>query len=72
MATYKDIQAYVRQEYGYTVKTCWIAHVKEMCGLERRDAPNREDATARKHPCPPQKVDSIKHAFKYFGLISFR
>jgi len=69
MATYQLIQEYVRKEYGYTVKTCWIAHVKEMCGLKRRDAPNREDTAVRKQPCPPEKVEPIKQAFKHFGMI---
>ena len=33
MATYKQIQDGVKKNYGFTVKTCWIADVKEMCGL---------------------------------------
>ena len=39
MATYRQIQEYVKQEYGCTVKTCWIAHVKELNGLEVHTAP---------------------------------
>jgi len=34
MATYQQIQDWVRKHYGFTVKTYWIAHVKEMCGLQ--------------------------------------
>jgi len=33
MATYKEVQEYIKKKYGFIVKTCWIAHVKEMCGL---------------------------------------
>jgi hypothetical protein len=29
MATYKQIQEYVKAEYGYQPKSCWIADVKE-------------------------------------------
>ena len=36
MTTYKNIQEWVKMNYGFTVKTCWIAHVKEMCGLKLR------------------------------------
>lgn len=32
MATYKEIQQYVKLKYGFTPKTCWIAHMKEMYG----------------------------------------
>lgn len=36
MATYKQIQTYVRTEYGFVPKSCWIAHCKELCGLPLR------------------------------------
>jgi hypothetical protein len=39
MATYKDIQKYVKQRFGFEPKTCWIAHVKELNGLPTRSAP---------------------------------
>ncbi|MGB2841115.1 MAG: hypothetical protein WBC40_01340 [Halobacteriota archaeon] len=68
MATYKMIQEWVKRNYGITVKTCWIAHVKEMCGLETRKAPNRFDENERMNPCPPNKIEPIKQAFTYFGM----
>jgi hypothetical protein len=69
MATYKEIQKYVNSEYGFTVKRCWIAHVKEICGLPLRKAYNRIDSNKRKVPCPNNKVGPIQDAFKYFGII---
>ncbi|MBI4301732.1 MAG: hypothetical protein HY664_03915 [Chloroflexi bacterium] len=69
MATYMQIQGWVKINFGYTVKTCWIAHVKEICGLEPRIAPNRLDETERVNPCPYDKIDPIKRAFRYFGTI---
>ena len=33
MATYKEIQGYVKETYGFLPKTCWIAHMKELCGI---------------------------------------
>lgn len=69
MATYKQIQNWVRTNFGFAARTCWIAHVKEMCGLELRQAPNRIDENVRTNPCPPDKVEPIKDAFRYFGMI---
>jgi hypothetical protein len=69
MATYEQIQNYVKKNYGYTVKTCWIAHVKEICGLRPRIAPNRLNRTKRINPCPVNKINPIKDAFRHFGMI---
>ncbi len=41
MATYRQIQDWVKQHYGFVPKTCWIAHVKEISGATIRKAPNR-------------------------------
>lgn len=30
MATYKQIQEYLKYNYGFVPKTCWIAHMKEF------------------------------------------
>jgi hypothetical protein len=68
MATYKEIQAYIKRKHGIAVKTCWIAHVKEMCGLNPRIASNRHSLKERVNPCPPNKVAIIKDAFKHFGM----
>ena len=59
MATYKQIQVYVREHFGYAPETCWIAHVKELNGLPVRRAHNRR-GTARVKPCPPEKQEHIK------------
>jgi len=69
MATYKQIQDFVKSRYGFTPKTCWIAHTKEICGLRVNVAPNRYSANKREVPCPPGKIQAIKNAFRYFGMI---
>ena len=69
LATYKGIQEWVKMNYGFTIKTCWIAHVKEMCGLELRVAPNRHDKFTRTNPCPLDKIEPIKQAFRFFKMI---
>jgi hypothetical protein len=69
MATYKQIQKYVKNEFGISVKTCYIAHVKEICGLPLRMAHNRFSPQERQYPCPEDKIDKIKKAFRHFGMI---
>ena len=63
MPTYRRIQEYVRLKYGYTVKTCWIADVKEREGLSPRRAPNRRTGK-RANPCPPDKLEPIREALR--------
>lgn len=69
MATYKEIQGYVKETYGFLPKTCWIAHMKELCGIPVENAPNRISPSHREKPCPPEKMPYIKEAFQYFGMI---
>ena len=69
MARYTDIQEWLRRTQAVTVKTCWIAHVKVMCGLPTRVAFNRKSRRFRANPCPPNKVHLIKKAFRHFGII---
>ncbi len=64
MSTYKEIQDKVRKASGFTPKTCWIAHVKELAGLNPKVAHNRHKSGTRKHPCPPAKIAAIKKALK--------
>lgn len=69
MATYKEIQEYIKVTYGSTIKTCWIAHMKELCGLKRKDAINRKDTNKRVYPCPEDKQEFIREAFKHFDML---
>ena len=69
MATYRQIEAYVKENYGYKPKPCWIAHMKEVCGLNPRVSPNRHSPTERVHPCPTEKQDDLRTAFEYFKMI---
>jgi len=69
MATYKQIQQYTKDIYGYAPKTCWIAHMKEVCGLHPRLSPNRYSPDKRTHPCPIEKQNDIKNVFIHFKMI---
>ncbi|TVY02403.1 hypothetical protein [Paenibacillus cremeus] len=69
MATYKQVQGYVKQKYGYLPKTYWIAHMKEVCGLNPKTAQNRYSPNSRVHPCPPEKQNDIRDSFQHFKMI---
>jgi len=69
MATYKQMQDYVRDNFGYVPKTCWIAHMKEICGLSPQIAKNRRSHAVRMYPCPPEKQDDLRKAFMHFNWI---
>ena len=68
--TYKMIKEYIEAKYGFKVHTAYIAEVKRDLGLPMYDAPNavEELKQPRKHPTA-EKVEAIKDALKYFGLI---
>lgn len=69
MATYKEIQSYVKETYNFIPKTCWIAHMKEVCGLPVNQSPNRYSTDKRVAPCPSNKMEAIRNAFKHFKMI---
>jgi hypothetical protein len=68
MATYIEIQNWVKQKYNFIPKSCWIAHVKELSGLPVHKAPNRK-GVERMIPCPLAKVEPIRTAFRHFGMM---
>ena len=68
--TYKMIKEYIEAKYGFKVHTAYIAEVKRNLGLPMYDAPNavEELKQPRKHPTA-EKVETIKDALRYFGVI---
>lgn len=68
--TYKMIQEYIEQTYGFKVHTAYIAEVKRDVGLPMYDAPNavEELKRPRAHPTP-RMVEAIKETLKYFEII---
>lgn len=69
MATYKEIQSYIKEKYKCSIKTCWIAHMKEICGLKVNIAHNRYDINSRTNPCPKNKMYMIEEAFRNFKML---
>ena len=68
--TYKMIQEYIEEKYGFKVHTAYIAEVKRNLGLPMYDAPNmvEELKQPRRHPTA-EKVEAIKDALKHFKII---
>ena len=68
--TYKKIKEYIEAKYGFKVHTAYIAEVKRSLGLPMYDAPNavEELKPPRKYPTA-EKVEAIKDALQYFGVI---
>ncbi len=56
--TYSEIQNYIKKKHGRVVKSCWIAHTKEICGLEPKRSHRRKGE--RLVPCPDDKLPWIK------------
>jgi hypothetical protein len=69
VATYKQIQEHVKITKGYVPKSCWIAHMKEICGLKPKKSPRRYSPNSRVHPCPYDKKEDIRNTFKHFNMI---
>ena len=68
MATYEQIQSWVKQKHGFLPKSCWIAHCKELAGLPVRQSPRRYEAGVRQVPCPEDKQSAIFEAFDHFRM----
>ena len=69
MATYKQIQEHVKAKHGYTVKSCWIAHCKELNGLPVKMSSRRYNPKVRQIPCPSNKREVIEEAFRHFKML---
>ena len=69
-ATYKQIQNYVLEKFGFKVSTLYIAQVKKKHGLEVREHYNMSKNEKQKIPkCPIEKEEVILDALKHFKMI---
>lgn len=64
MPTYKQIENYVKNKYGYLPKSCWISDVKRQMGYNVKNAHNRKNEMFIKNKCPNNKINDIKEAIK--------
>lgn len=59
MASYRQIQTWVKSYYSFAPKICCISDVMSDCGLTKWPAPNRLDSLSRQYPCPDDKCPAI-------------
>ena len=68
--TYKDIQRYVEEKYGFKVHTAYVAEVKRELGLPMYDAPNAVEELKRPRQQPTEQMTTaIKAVLKHFEII---
>lgn len=69
-ATYKQIQNYVFEKFGFKVSTLHIAQVKKKHGLEVREHYNISKNEKQKVPqCSIEKEEAILDALKHFKMV---
>ena len=69
-ATYKQIQNYVLEKFGFKVSTLYIAQVKKKHGLEVREHYNISKNENQKVPqCSIEKEEAILDALKHFKML---
>ena len=69
-ATYKEIQDWVQEMYGFHVTNLNIAQVKQKHGIiecENYNKPKSKDS--RQPGCPEEKVKAIEDAMRHFQMI---
>lgn len=68
--TYKIIQEYILNKYGFKVHTAYIAELKRSHGIRMYDAPNAVEQLKHTKPHPPlEKVQAIEDALREYKVI---
>ena len=68
--TYKKIQEWIEENYGFKVYTAYVAEVKRELGLPMYDAPNAVEELKRPRSHPTEEMTiAIKAALKHFEII---
>lgn len=69
--TYKMIQSYILEKYGFKTHTAYIAEVKRSFEIDMYDAPNAVETlkNPRKHPTK-KHIDAITDALIHFKVIA--
>ncbi len=69
-ATYKEIEEWVQEHYGFHVTNLNIAQVKQKHGIIERENYNKPKSENSRQPgCPEDKVKAIEEALKHFKMI---
>lgn len=69
-ATYKEIQDWVQEKYGFHVTNLNIAQVKQKHGIIERENYNKPKSEDSRQPgCPEEKMKAIEDALRHFQMI---
>lgn len=69
-ATYKEIEEWVKEHYGFHVTNLNIAQVKQKHGIIERENYNKPKSENSRRPgTTPEKEKAITEALKYFKMI---
>ena len=69
-ATYKEIQDWVQEKYGFHVTNLNIAQVKQTHGIIERENYNKPKSLDSRQPgCSEEKDKAIEEAMKHFQMI---
>ena len=69
-ATYKEIEKWVQEHYGFHVTNLNIAQVKQKHGIIERENYNKVKSENNKQPgCLKEKVKAIEDALRHFQMI---
>ncbi|XME02953.1 23S rRNA (uracil(1939)-C(5))-methyltransferase RlmD [Lachnospiraceae bacterium C1.1] len=69
-ATYKEIEEWVQEHYGFHVTNLNIAQVKQKHGIIERENYNKPKSENSRQPgCPKEKVKAIEDAMRHFQMI---
>ena len=69
-ATYKEIEEWVQEHYGFHVTNLNIAQVKQKHGIIERENYNKPKSENSRQPgTTPEKEKAITEALKYFKMI---
>ena len=69
-ATYKEIQAWVQENYGFHVTHLNIAKTKRKCRIiERQNYNLPKNKDSRSPGTPKEKEDAVIEAFRHFRMI---
>ena len=69
-ATYKEIEEWVQEHYGFHVTNLNIAQVKQKHGIIERENYNKPKSENSRQPgCPEEKVKDIEDALRHFKMI---
>ena len=69
-ATYKEIEEWVQEHYGFHVTNLNIAQVKQKHGIIEHENYNMPKSENSRQPgCPEEKVKAIEDALRHFQMI---